>query len=56
MSDSDDSSPFDRSSTIRGVPIFFGKSPNVKRLMQQIKQHGLVISEPVIDMPVRLNS
>ena len=44
-SDSEDSSPIDQSTVIRGVPIVFGKGSSVKRLMQQMRERILVYPE-----------
>ena len=44
-SDSEDSSPVDQTSVIRGVPIVFGKGSGVKRLMRQIRERVLVHPE-----------
>ena len=52
-SDSEDSSPIDRTSVIRGVPIVFGKGSSVKRLMQQIRDRVLLYPESLTSTPVR---
>ena len=44
-SDSEDSSPIDQTTVIRGVPIVFGKGSGVKRLMQQMRERVLVYPE-----------
>ena len=54
MSESDESGPIERAAAMTAVPIFFGKSTSVKRLMQRIKQQGLVVPPPVINTPVRI--